>query len=61
MKSMRSHYLAATILTLWCAPAVAQTGTITGSVTDAASGAPISEVQVFLVGREIGAIEVFLL
>jgi len=29
MKSMRSHYLAATILTLWCAPAVAQTAPTT--------------------------------
>jgi TonB-linked SusC/RagA family outer membrane protein len=36
--------------------AAQQTGIITGTVTDGGSGAPLSDVQVFLVGREIGAI-----
>ena len=33
-----------------------QTGRITGRVTDAQSGAPLSDVQVYLVGLNIGAI-----
>ncbi len=39
------------------APAVqAQTGQITGRVTDAQSGGPLSEVQVYLVGQELGTL-----
>jgi TonB-linked SusC/RagA family outer membrane protein len=34
----------------------AQTGQITGTVTNAQSGAPISEVQIFVVGRTIGSL-----
>ncbi len=34
----------------------AQEGRITGRVTDASSGAPISEVQVYVVGSQVGAL-----
>ena len=34
----------------------AQTGRVTGRVSDASSGAPLSEVQVYLVGGQIGAL-----
>ena len=44
------------LLGLFAGRTAGQTGTITGSVTDATSGAPLSDVQVFLVGREIGAL-----
>ncbi len=34
----------------------AQTGQITGTVTNAATGGPLGEVQVFLVGQDLGAL-----
>ncbi len=37
-------------------PVAAQTGQITGTVADAQSGAPIGEVQVYLVGETLGAL-----
>ena len=44
------------MLALASAPIEAQTGQITGTVVDAQSGAPLSEVQVYLVGQTLGAL-----
>ena len=55
----RSGFLGVLVFALMAlsAPeAQAQTGQITGTVTDAQSGAPIGEVQVFLVDQSLGAL-----
>ena len=44
------------VLLLVAAPAQAQTGKLTGSVTDASTGAPLAGVQVFLDGTGRGAL-----
>lgn len=43
-------------MALWGLPANAQTGAITGAVTDASSGAPLSSVQVYLAGTGTGTL-----
>ena len=43
-------------LGLLAAPASAQTGQIAGAVTDAQSGGPISEVQVYIIGLQLGSL-----
>ena len=57
--SWLGQLLVATVLMLplfAASPVSAQTGQITGTVTDAQSGAPIGEVQVYLVGETLGAL-----
>jgi len=44
------------LLALGAPVAEAQTGQITGTISNAQSGAPISEVQVYLVGQTLGAL-----
>ena len=51
-----SALLAGALMGLAAPAAQAQTGQITGSVTNAQGGAPIGEVQVYLVGREQGSL-----
>lgn len=46
----------AAIALLWAAPLVAQQGQITGRITNAATGQPISSAQVFLPELSIGAL-----
>ncbi len=41
---------------LLAAPASAQTGQIAGAVTDAQSGGPVSEVQVYIIGLQLGSL-----
>jgi len=44
------------LLALGAPVAEAQTGQITGTISNAQSGAPISEVQVYLIGQTLGAL-----
>ncbi|MDZ7780548.1 MAG: TonB-dependent receptor [Gemmatimonadota bacterium] len=48
--------IAAVAAMLVTVPAAAQTGQVTGTVTNAASGAVVSEAQVYLVGEDLGAL-----
>ena len=57
-KSFRRWLVAAALgvsASLFASPLAAQTGIVTGRVTDAASGAPVANAQVMVVGTTIGA------
>ena len=54
--TLRAGLLTASLMALAGAPLLAQTGQITGRVSDAQSGGPLAEVQVFIPGLQLGTL-----